>query len=103
MGSKELPEMLEFIEEQSRKTEVASKHDVIVAGGGTAGVTAAIASARQGVDTLLIEQFGYLGGSQTAALVTPMMAIMPGRTSGTLNSVSCRAKYARSSFSTASR
>jgi len=47
--------------------------DVVVAGGGTAGAVAAIAAARNGVKTLVIEQFGFLGGSQTAALVIPMM------------------------------
>lgn len=47
--------------------------DVIVVGGGSAGVAAAIASARQGADTLLIEKNGFLGGTATASLVTPMM------------------------------
>ena len=37
--------------------------DVIVAGGGTAGVMAAVASARQGVKTALIESKGYPGGT----------------------------------------
>lgn len=68
---------MNYIEEKSRQTPVAAQHEVIVVGGGTGGVTAAIASARQGVNTLLVEQFGYLGGSQTAALVTPMMGIAP--------------------------
>lgn len=36
--------------------------DVVVAGGGTSGVAAAIAAARSGVNTLLIEQYGHLGG-----------------------------------------
>jgi 2-polyprenyl-6-methoxyphenol hydroxylase-like FAD-dependent oxidoreductase len=48
---------------------------VVVAGGGVAGVNAAIASARQGVDTLLIERYGFLGGMFTggnmAVLTTP--------------------------------
>lgn len=43
--------------------------DVIVAGGGPAGCTAAIASARAGARTLLIEATGSLGGSGTSALV----------------------------------
>jgi hypothetical protein len=47
--------------------------DVLVVGGGTAGVVAGIASARQGMKTLIVEQFGFLGGTQTGALVTPMM------------------------------
>jgi len=39
------------------------EYDVIVAGGGTAGVTAAIATARQGAKTALIEAKGYVGGT----------------------------------------
>jgi hypothetical protein len=38
-------------------------YDVIIAGGGTAGVAAAIAAARGGAKTLLIEQNSYLGGT----------------------------------------
>lgn len=41
--------------------------DVIVAGGGPAGVSAAIAAARNGSNTLLIEREGYLGGMATAS------------------------------------
>jgi hypothetical protein len=48
--------------------------DVLVVGGGTAGVVAAIAAARLGAKTLIVEQFGFLGGSQTGGLVTPMMS-----------------------------
>ncbi|MEM2885199.1 MAG: FAD-dependent oxidoreductase [Thermoproteota archaeon] len=47
--------------------------DVLVVGGGTAGSVAAIAAARNGAETLVVEQFGFLGGSASAALVTPMM------------------------------
>lgn len=43
--------------------------DVVVIGGGSAGVAAALASARQGVKTLLVERYGYLGGAGTASLV----------------------------------
>ena len=49
------------------------KWDVIVAGGGTAGACAAVAAARQGARTLVLEQYGFLGGTQTAALVIPLM------------------------------
>ncbi len=53
-------------------------YDVIVGGGGTAGSVAAIAAARHGAKTLIVEQFGFLGGSQTGALVIPMMAFYAG-------------------------
>lgn len=44
-------------------------YDVIVAGGGTAGICAAVAAARNGAKTLLIEQYGDLGGTATFGLV----------------------------------
>jgi len=51
-----------FYEEESKKLPVR-EFDVVIAGGGTAGVVAAIASARQGVKTALIEAKGYPGGT----------------------------------------
>lgn len=61
-------------------TEIESQHipllrevDILVVGGGTAGAVAGIAAAREGMQTLLVEQLGFLGGTQTGALVTPMM------------------------------
>jgi hypothetical protein len=44
--------------------------DVIVAGSGSAGATAAIAAARTGAKTLLVERLGFLGGTSTAVLDT---------------------------------
>jgi hypothetical protein len=52
--------------------------DVIVSGGGTAGACAAIAAGRQGARTLVLEQHGSLGGSQSAALVIPIMSFSTG-------------------------
>lgn len=49
-----------------------NRYDVIIAGGGPAGITAAIASARNGAKTLLIERYGFLGGMATNALVGPI-------------------------------
>jgi hypothetical protein len=53
-------------------------YDVIVVGGGISGSVAAIASARNGAKTLLIEQYGFLGGMMTAAGVGPMMTFHAG-------------------------
>ncbi|MBO4455897.1 MAG: FAD-dependent oxidoreductase [Bacteroidales bacterium] len=47
--------------------------DVLVVGGGPAGVCAAIAAARCGADTLIIEQGNCLGGMATRGLVAPFM------------------------------
>ncbi len=53
--------MLEFKEDI--KGIPVREFDVVVAGGGTAGVMAAVASARQGAKTALIESKGYPGGT----------------------------------------
>lgn len=50
-----------------------SKWDLIVAGGGTSGVAAAISAARNGSKVLIIEKNSFLGGTATGSLVTPMM------------------------------
>ncbi|KQW60450.1 FAD-dependent oxidoreductase [Variovorax sp. Root411] len=45
------------------------RYDVVVVGGGAAGVAAALGSARQGAKTLLVERYGFLGGAATNSLV----------------------------------
>ncbi|GAA3401596.1 FAD-dependent oxidoreductase [Paenibacillus hodogayensis] len=47
--------------------------DVLVVGGGPAGIHAALAAGRNGCRTILIEKYGFLGGMTTAALVYPWM------------------------------
>lgn len=48
-------------------------HEVIVVGGGVAGICAAASAARLGARTLLVERYGFLGGMSTAGMVTPFM------------------------------
>lgn len=61
-----------FVTEMTRQIPVVGSYDVIVCGGGPAGVMAATAAARNGARTLLIERYGFVGGMATSALVTPI-------------------------------
>jgi glycine/D-amino acid oxidase-like deaminating enzyme len=56
--------------EPSRPIPVFGEHDVVVLGGGPAGIAAAASAARHGADVLLVERYGFLGGMGTAAGVT---------------------------------
>ncbi|MGC8972544.1 MAG: FAD-dependent oxidoreductase [bacterium] len=60
---------MEFIEEPKRETPVIGEYDVVVVGGGVAGIVSSIAAARNRAKTALIEQYGFLGGTATAGLM----------------------------------
>ena len=60
---------MKTIVEERKETEVAAEVDVVVAGGGPAGLAATVAAARNGADTILVERYGYLGGLATGGLV----------------------------------
>lgn len=47
---------------QTREIPVIGRYDVVVCGGGPAGWIAAIAAARSGAKTAMVEQFGFAGG-----------------------------------------
>ena len=57
------------IEEPSRSTPVMAETNVLVVGGGPAGLCAAIAAAREGADTMLVERYGCFGGVITQAMI----------------------------------
>ena len=61
--------MTKKILEPSREIPVIAEPDVVVVGGGPAGYVAAIAAARNGANTLLVERYGYLGGLATGCYV----------------------------------
>lgn len=56
----------------ARSAIVAAETDVLVVGGGPAGLGAALGAARTGAKIILAERYGFLGGNATAALVMPL-------------------------------
>ncbi len=68
---------MEFITE-TKKTAICGEYDVVVAGGGIAGVAAALSAARNGSKVLLLEKTTVLGGLATAGLVIVYLPICDG-------------------------
>ena len=60
---------MDWIIEPERKIPVVADVDLLVCGGGIAGVAAVICAARYGVKVTLLEKYGFLGGLVTASLV----------------------------------
>jgi len=60
----------DLIREPARDIPVRGAYDVVVLGGGPAGIAAAAAAGARGRRTLLVERYGFLGGIGTAAGVT---------------------------------
>lgn len=58
-----------------KELSLYGSYDVAVLGGGPAGVCAAVAAARMGAKTLLVESHSTLGGMATSALVGPLMTV----------------------------
>ena len=55
------------IPEPARDTPLFGEYDVVVLGGGPAGIAAALAAGRSGRATILVERYGFMGGAGTAA------------------------------------
>lgn len=66
---------MKFYNEAPRSVPVYGEYDVIVAGGGTAGFFAALASARTGAKTLVVERLDCLGGLLTAGMMSATCGI----------------------------
>ncbi len=69
---------MEYIAEQPREVPVAGEADVVVIGGGVAGIAAAVAAARNGASVILIEKSIILGGLATLGHVCIYLPIDDG-------------------------
>ena len=67
------------IEEKGKEIPIIHSSDVVVLGGGPAGVSAAISAAKIGVSVTLIERYGYLGGQATGGLVIVLCGLTDGK------------------------
>jgi hypothetical protein len=68
------PENSILINLPTRVARLAAETDVLVVGGGPAGLGAALGAAHAGAAVILAERYGFLGGNATAALVMPLMS-----------------------------
>src|SRR6478736_5877735 len=57
-----------FIQEPARSIPVSAEYDVLVVGGGPAGLTSALAAADDGLKVMLIESRSFVGGNMTIGL-----------------------------------
>ena len=70
---------MEYIKEKAKNTPVYGEYDVVVVGGGVAGVSAALAAKRSGAEkVLLIEKQFMLGGLATLGIITVYLPICDG-------------------------
>ncbi len=60
--------------EPAKEIPILAETDVLVIGGGPAGVAAAIAASRTGAETWLVERYNHLGGLWTGGLVLPLLS-----------------------------
>lgn len=74
------------VTEPARTLPVYGEFDVVVIGGGPAGLAASVSAAKRGARTLLVERYGFLGGMGTAGGVTNFAGLY-GRKNGEMQPV----------------
>jgi glycine/D-amino acid oxidase-like deaminating enzyme len=71
--------MADYLTLPESRVPVVAHPDVLVVGGGSAGLAAAVAAARNGADTLLVERFSYIGGLATGGMIILLLTMDDGR------------------------
>jgi 2-polyprenyl-6-methoxyphenol hydroxylase-like FAD-dependent oxidoreductase len=67
-----------FIDLPESRVPITASVDVLIVGGGSAGLSAAVAAARNGAEVLLIERFSYVGGLATGGLIILLLTMDDG-------------------------
>lgn len=70
--------MADYVTLPESRAPIVARPDVLVVGGGSAGVAAAVAAARNGAETLLIERFSYTGGLATGGMIILLLTMDDG-------------------------
>ena len=70
--------MADYITLPESRVPIVARPDVLVVGGGSAGVAAAVAAARNGAETLLVERFSYTGGLATGGMIILLLTMDDG-------------------------
>ena len=68
----------QYITLPQQRVPVVAECDVLVVGGGAAGIASAIAARRQGADVVLVERYGYLGGLASGGLIVLLLTLDDG-------------------------
>jgi len=69
---------LDYLALPESRVPIVARPDVLVVGGGSAGLAAAVAAARNGADVVLLERFSYLGGLATGGLIILLLTMDDG-------------------------
>src|SRR6266851_2690918 len=70
--------MADYITLSASRVPIVARPDVLVVGGGSAGVAVSVAAARNGAETLLVERFSYLGGLATGGMIILLLTMDDG-------------------------
>lgn len=64
-----------FVQEQGREVAIVGDYDVVVCGGGPAGIAAALSAAGQGMRVMLLDAGGCLGGIWTSGCLSVILDV----------------------------